>query len=370
MKYYHFLILKQNYIKIYFIFLFLIESIIRYSFELNVIGLNKLIIIYGFIALIYMSLRKNLSFYYQVLLSYFIYLSLNSLYHAGSNFTLSMLFSDETGVFTFFFSAMLIHKYNKYLSISILHKLLLLFFGIFFYLLIDKNILVIFSIDSKGDYQTIGNYFILLFFMYNLVINKVSFLYILNTVLFIAAAQFIGSNAATVIVLAFFIIKIFTIKSISSFFMFTFVFVVFSIFLLVYFDLWMFLKIFNYGESFVSTSFTNRINDYKNFYNFYTGSFFGNIIVDVFMNRPGAYPHSSILTSITHSGIFGFIFLSLIIIYICNDISVVKNNDFYKISLLLILLYSFFATFFLWPVLIFFISYGANIVISDNKNNK
>tara|TARA_B100000614_G_scaffold255300_1_gene272075 strand:- start:6 stop:1379 length:1374 start_codon:yes stop_codon:yes gene_type:complete len=133
-------------------------------------------------------------------------------------------------------------------------------------------------------------------------------------------------------------------------------------------------RIFSYGELGDLRSITSRYELLPNFFpQAEIGLFFGNLASDEITTGKGTYPHSFLLTLITHTGFFGTLIFLLFLINYLNKLFTIENyvkeklhdvkkyKYFLLITFLMLFIYTNFATFFTWVPLWFFFGCTINM---------
>lgn len=268
--------------------------------------------------------------------------------------------------------------------------------------------------NFKGFYQRAGDFItissIYMTVIYNLFIiiskhkEKISFftnffkiIFYSSMILNLGISQMIGSNKATVLLIGFLILSIMidlfnsfkfnrihmskiliinlkskTLYKVSSFFLLSFITLIFLLFLALYFfnvDINQ-LRITGWGSLEIS-SLTGRLNLLNNFWiHFNYAPIFGNMNVDALTTGEGSYIHSFILSLITHTGLFGFFIFVFYLFFATKELLSIKiteldnkylkklyfhNNEkiFYTFLFLIIFIIGSFGTFFTWAPLWF-----------------
>jgi hypothetical protein len=141
-------------------------------------------------------------------------------------------------------------------------------------------------------------------------------------------------------------------------------------------------RIFGYGSIADNDSITSRISLLSNFYTqFSIAPILGNFNSDVLTTGAGTYPHSSLLSVLTEWGVLGCI-LYLVMIYfhfigtrltLCsyNNLRLLKMEKLFRqCCILVLLIYSLLATYFLWGPLFFIIGlFGLPVKFTNGESN-
>lgn len=393
---------------------FLTQNILRYALELDVIfSANRLLIPFGVYCFADLFLNIKTHTIIKLLGIFLCYVGFQTIFTSSSDIAIGFLFSDEGGLLTYLSVGLLASmglneaskKNYNFLRIRnqfsvVVFILLLIFINIIFIqsifsleALFNRISGIRFSMETdKVDYQVIGDAYILIFYivtaflasMYSkmhielkrkappLDIILIIILYISG----VLASQILGSNASTVMLLAFGIIfcsfarssifnstgtqiNFYTIYLKPSFYILfvAFIFIFLLVATIFALDLDNAFKFLNYDEgSLLSTSILNRLALYENFLVTWDVSpIFGSMQSDLLVHMPGKYAHSLPLSLLSHSGIIGFIMffyllfkLSSIYLFQFNLITN-KFEIINRFLILTIILFAFLATFWAWP---------------------
>ena len=151
-------------------------------------------------------------------------------------------------------------------------------------------------------------------------------------------------------------------------FVITFIVIFLIIALGFFFEFFSLFRIFGYGDLTSYDSISSRYQQIANFFpQFAIGTIFGNLESDSLTTGSGTYPHSFILSLLTHTGLFGFTLFFLFFLFYTNRLfnlhNFISDNErkmkiygYYIYTMIFgLLVYSSLATFFTWPPIWFLI---------------
>lgn len=189
--------------------------------------------------------------------------------------------------------------------------------------------------------------------------------------------QFIGSNAGSVLIFYLTICFLFIIfvKSKNPT---RFLFICYFVALIAYFPLdfttFLQLKIFNFGteSSLISTSLSARFNIIKDSLALMNiNPWWGHMRAEIFVSGSGKFPHSLIISLISHTGILGLSIFSIIMIFTFTEIRLyakITNSPIYWLLLLYfvgVFCFALIAKFWTWTPLIFFITLAIQMRLNN-----
>ena len=403
--------------------IFLLQNFITYTYEVDfILKVNRLVLPIGLYYFAYFFLNYKTHYLIKILGIFICYTAFQTIFTTNSDILSGHLFSDESGLLTYLSLGMLASMgiYEIFYKSRVFNKINNKFVvKAFILILLFVNFLMLQSIFSfealftrfagirfsseKGqiDYQVIGDAYILLYFISTILLTKfyrnlystrvqkipitdniIIFLFYLSGVL---ACQILGSNTATVIILAFGIIFL-TITLFNNFNNGELVYipgkiyskiflqlglmgilVIFGIFSLIYaLELEDAFRFLNYDESSIlSTSITSRFDLFGNFFaTWNVNPVFGNMQADYLIYSPGQYAHSLPLSLLSHSGLIGFLLFSILLIKLSRDyffkpfmLEIDLSELIIRFLIIIIFAFSLLATFWAWSVLWFCIGY-------------